>query len=248
MRHLAVVAVFTVVGTVGGCDDTEPAVAPEPSVRPPAGAERVEVLAVSDGDSFLVERADGNQARVRLLGINAPEQGECLADGEFVNQALVERGLALAGSFEPDVAHQGALDAAEDSAQAAGIAQWNPNACGPAASTAVRIVRTEGDPPGPDDADLNGEYIVVGNTGAETIDLSGWMLRDSSSQNRFMVPGGFTLGPGDEVTVRTGSGHDSGDTLFWGLPDPVWDNDGDTALLIDPSGNVVSHADVPPAD
>jgi micrococcal nuclease len=287
VRPLAIVAVLAAgaISAVGGCDAAEPVVAPEPSVEPPAGAERVEVLTVSDGDSFLVERADGNEARVRLLGINAPERGECLAgearavlsdlldagdvvlerdisdrdqfgrllryafaDGQFVNQALVERGLALAGSFEPDVAHQDALDAAEDSAQAAGVGQWDPNACGPAASTAVRIVRTAGDPPGPDGADLNGEYIVVGNTGPESVDLTGWVLRDSSSQNRFMFPAGFTLGPGDEVTVRTGSGQDSGDTLFWGRSGPVWDNDGDTAFLVDPRGNVVSHADVPPAD
>ena len=284
MKRFLLVALLGV-GAVAGCDDGDAEVAPELSVRPPDNGERVDVIDVSDGDSFVVERANGNEERVRLLGINAPERGECLADdarqaltgvldaddvqlvrdvsdrdefgrllryafadGEFVNLVLVERGLALAGTFEPDTAYQLELDAAEDSAQAAQIGQWDPNACGPAASTAVRIVRTEGDPPGPDDADLNGEFIVIGNTGTEPVDLTGWVLRDSSSQNRFMFPFGFSIGPDAEVTVRTGSGPDSDDTLFWGQPGPVWDNDGDTAFLVDPSGNVVSFADVPPAD
>lgn len=287
MRRLAGSAVFAIgaVGAVASCEGGEPVLAPEASVRPTGDAEPVEVLDVSDGDSFVVKRADGNEARVRLLGVNAPEQGECLADdgrqalaelldadevvlerdvsdrdrfgrllryafadGMFVNEELVARGLALAGSFEPDVAHQVELDAAEDAAQAAEVGLWNPNACGQAASTAVQIVRTEGDPPGPDDADLNGELIVLGNTGDEAVDLTGWVLRDSSSQNRFSFPTGFTLGPGDEVTIRTGVGQDSDDTLFWGRNRPVWDNDGDTAFLLDPKGNVVSNADLPPAD
>ena len=38
------------------------------------------MLEVDDGDSFVVRREDGNEAGVRLLGVNAPERGECVAD------------------------------------------------------------------------------------------------------------------------------------------------------------------------
>jgi micrococcal nuclease len=270
------------------CDDGEPAesdVAPRPTVAAPDDAEPVEVLDISDGDSFVVERADGNEARVRLLGINAPEREECLADdakralaevldrgavvlerdisdrdsfgrllryafaGEaFVNQELVARGLALAGRFPPDLAHQPELDAAEGLAQDARVGLWDPNACGPADSTDVVVVRTEGDPPGPDNIELNGEYVVLANTGDDRVDLTGWTLRDSSSQNRFVFPVSFTLDAGAEVTIRTGSGSDTDDTLYWRLDHPVWDNDGDTAFLVDSNGSVVSFSDVPPSD
>ena len=40
-----------------------------------------------DGDSFLAI-VDGGEEEVRLIGINAPERGECLADD--ARQALVE--------------------------------------------------------------------------------------------------------------------------------------------------------------
>jgi micrococcal nuclease len=283
-------ALFGAVILAASCDDLggdsgEGDVAPTSTVEPPADAEPVEVLDVRDGDSFVVRRADGNEARVRLLGLNAPERGECLADdarqtltelldrgdvllerdisdrdsfgrllryayaGEtFVNQELVARGLALAGRFPPDLAHQPELEAAEGVAQDARAGQWDPNACGPADSTDVVIARTEGDPPGPDNIEPNGEYVVVANTGGTAVDLTGWVLRDSSSQNRFTFPVGFTLDTDAEVTIRTGSGTDTDDTLYWRLDHPVWDNHGDTAFLVDSNGNVVSFSDIPPSD
>ena len=251
----------------------------------PSGGEVVEVLEVDDGDSFVVRREDGNEAGVRLLGVNAPERGECVADeahealtdllasgdvvlerdisdrdefgrllryvfaGDvFVNQELATRGLVLAGSYPPDLAHQPDLDAAEGLAQDDQAGVWNPNACGPADSTDVVIVRTEGDPPGPDNIDINGEYIVIENTGDTRVDLTEWVLRDSSSQNRFRFPDGYALQPGAEVVVRTGTGPDGDGTLYWGVDHPVWDNVGDTAFLLDSNGNVVSFADLPPSD
>jgi endonuclease YncB( thermonuclease family) len=258
---------------------------PEPTVRGPGRGEPVEVLDVTDGDTFVVRREDGNEARVRLLGVNAPEEGECVADDArdglaglldagdvvlerdisdrdrfgrllryvfagdtFVNQELARRGLALAGAYPPDLAHQPELVAAEGLAQGAHVGIWDPTACGPADSTDVVIVRTEGDPEGPDDIELNGESIVVQNTGDTPVDLTGWILRDSSSQNRFGFPDGFTLDPDARVAIRTGSGRDTADTLYWGRDHPVWDNAGDTAFLLDSNGNVVSFADVPPSD
>jgi micrococcal nuclease len=270
-----------------GCtDDSSPDATPDVTAAPPSeSAESVTVASVADGDSFEVSTADGARERVRMIGVNAPESGECLADearealrdlldsgevllerdvtdrdqfgrllryvfadGVFVNQEVVSRGLALAGTFPPDVARQAELDAAEDAAQAASAGQWDPEACGRPASTAVEIVEVHGDAPGPDDENLNGERIVIRNGGDDPVDLSGWVLRDSSSDNRFAFPSGFELGADTRVTVHTGSGPDSDDALYWGADRPIWDNDGDTAFLLDPNGNTVSFADLPPAD
>ena len=38
------------------------------------------VTHVTDGDTFDVRTAAGSSERVRIIGINAPESGECLAD------------------------------------------------------------------------------------------------------------------------------------------------------------------------
>ena len=92
-------------------------------------AEAVSLVHVSDGDGLRVSRADGAESRVRLYGIDAPEDGQeggdmavaglrdllagrrlsllsmtrdrfgrdvalVFADGENVNAAMIERGLA----------------------------------------------------------------------------------------------------------------------------------------------------------
>ena len=42
------------------------------------------------------------------------------------------------------------------------------------------------------------------------------------------------------MTVHTGCGADTGTDLFWcNEGSAVWNNDGDTAFLLDPRGNVV---------
>lgn len=46
---------------------------------PPTDAQVARILLVQDGDSIRVE-IDGEQERIRLIGINTPEQGECFGD------------------------------------------------------------------------------------------------------------------------------------------------------------------------
>ena len=251
------------------------------------GGERVAaVRRVADGDSFVAVLDDGTdgagaEVEVRLIGINAPERGECLADrarqvlaerlgsgpltlerdvtdrdrydrllryavarGRLVEIDLVAHGLALATSTPPDTARQPEIDAAQVGARVAGLGIWNPGACGPAASLALQIVHVQADPPGRDDDNLNDEEAVVRNTGPMPVDMTGWRLRDDSSANRFAFPDGYVLGPGAEVAVHVGPGDDTATDLHWGHRSPVWDNDRDLALLLDPSGNTVSAFDV----
>ena len=46
----------------------------------PPGTERVTLASVTDGDTVRVRLADGTIEKVRLIGINTPEIGECFAD------------------------------------------------------------------------------------------------------------------------------------------------------------------------
>jgi hypothetical protein len=64
------------------------------------------------------------------------------------------------------------------------------------------------------------------------------MLRDESSEHRYRFPRGTRLRPGEQVTVHTGCGDDGAGDLYWCKNGPVWNNGGDTALLLDPAGNV----------
>jgi endonuclease YncB( thermonuclease family) len=151
--------------------------------------------------------------------------GRLLADGNAVtlqgdhryNEAFVEIGnLAADGSY----------------------GMWAANACGPPPPPGMSIVEVQHNPPGPDDEHLNDEYVRIMNGGNSVVELSGWTLRDESSQNRYLF-GATTLASGSSVTVETGCGNDQPDTVHWCANRSVWSNGGDTVILQDTYGNIV---------
>lgn len=251
------------------------------TTAPPVPAGDV-VVRVTDGDTFdvrLAGSASGQTETVRVIGINAPESGECLADraeawlrdridgesvllvrdeserdqygrllryvelgGVDVGVEIVRAGLAIARRYPPDTARAAALEAAQDEAERAGVGMWAPDACGPPAGGSGDLgfgaVRFDAD--GNDNHNLNDEWVQVVNRGAVPVDLSGWSLKDESASNRYAFPSRFLLGAGDTVTIRSGCGTDSKTDLHWCRSgSAVWNNDGDTAFLLDPAGNVI---------
>ena len=247
----------------------------ETSATSPPGT-AAEVVHVFDGDSLLVA-IDGEEAEIRLLGINAPEGTEChgdkarstltqllnggvvtlVADDEDTDQvgrllryvfvdalnanlALLANGDAIA--LQGDHSAEADFVAISDAAAAARLGLWAADACGSTPPpTDIAIVDYEYNPDGRDEADKNGEWIAVANTGSDTVDMSRWILRDESTQHRFVFPDGFSLGPSQEVLVHTGCGDDDSSHLYWCAGDPVWSNGGDTILLQLEDGTVVSH-------
>ena len=240
------------------------------------------VTSVTDGDTFDVV-IDGRADTIRLIGVDTPERGECLADdaatrltelldtesitlavdvsdrddydrllryvwaGEvFVNEELVEEGLAIARRYEPDTAEAERFESAQDRAQAAGLGLWSPEACGPAATNTdasahrLRVDWIEADAPGDDSLALNGEWVRIVNGASASISLEGWSLRDESSSHRYAFPP-VVVEPGESVTVYSGCGVDTADALHWcSTRSAIWNNGGDTAFLIDPAGNTAS--------
>jgi endonuclease YncB( thermonuclease family) len=253
----------------------DPTDVPAPDAPGPSAG--VAVVGVVDGDTLDVLGADGTE-RLRLVGINAPEDGECLAadatrrlrrlvgagpvvlardvserdqygrllrhvlvDGRSVGEQLVAEGLALSRAYPPDTTHQAALDAAQARAEAAGVGLWSRDACGPAATAAVDFGGVRPDPPGDESQTPNEEWVEVVNRGGRPVDLTGWGVRDESASHRYRFPDGFRLGAGSTVRLRTGCGRDSATDLHWCIAgSAVWNNDGDTAFLTDPRGNVVA--------
>lgn len=243
----------------------------------PPGAERAEVISITDGDTARVKLPTGAIEPVRLIGINAPEGGECYApeataaltalargevimtsdvsdrdrydrllrylwtpDGDFINEILVRDGYALARDYPPDSEHATRLAHAQSAAKDGSIGLWAPDACGPAASADIGIGYIEYDAPGNDHENLNGEWVEVTNHGTAAQAMGGWVLKDESASHRYRFPSSFTLDPGSTVRVFTGCGPDSVTELHWCNGSAVWNNDGDTAFILDPNGNIVA--------
>jgi micrococcal nuclease len=167
--------------------------------------------------------------------------------GMSVNEELVRRGAAISRRYPPDTAMSARFEAAQADAQQAGIGLWAPDACGPAADADLRIVTIEYDPPGDDNENLNSEWIVIRNFGTKAVALSGWGIKDESASNRYAFPTGFSLSPLESVIVYSGCGDDFGTDLFWcSIGSAIWNNDGDSAFLVDPNGNThTSHTYAP---
>jgi hypothetical protein len=105
----------------------------------------------------------------------------------------------------------------------------------PEASRAVSIEGVEFNPPG---RDWEGEHVVIKASGSSPVDLGGWILRDLA-HHVFRFPA-FSLRPGSTVKVWTGPGEDDGENLHWGRRSAVWNNDGDSVVLVDADGREVA--------
>ncbi len=161
------------------------------------------------------------------------------AGDEYVNRHQVSAGLAIAYS-DPN-AFQDELIDAEELAERNRVGLWSAEACGGGPlPEALEIVRIEADPPGPDEDALDEEIVAITNDGDTSVDISGFVLRDESTANRFVFPEGTTVQPDETVEVVSGCNPPSG-ALAWCSNGPIWNNGGDSALLLDPSGRVIDH-------
>ena len=131
----------------------------------------------------------------------------------LLNLALVEDGFALA--LQDDHPRLAEFLQADERAFAAGLGLWAADACGAPSSAPVTLLDVELDPAGRDEDDLNGEWVLLGNLADQDADLTGWALRDESSEHRYRFPAGTLLRPGEQVAVHTGEGDDAPGDLYW---------------------------------
>lgn len=231
----------------------------------PANLSSATVTDVIDGDT--IDLGDGQ--RIRLIGINTPEreqpffeeasdflknrldgkQVEIEYDQErldqydrtlayiwlgdvLINQEVLAQGLAIAYSIPPNVRYEQVFLAAEQAAQNAGVGIWRPAS----ANVVIRFISY--DPPGPDDQNLNGEYIEFQNPGEVAVDMTGFTLEDAANNNYTF--GAVTLESGQIVRLYSGCGQDTVDALYWCSENPIWNNNGDSAVLRDTEGAYVA--------
>jgi hypothetical protein len=152
----------------------------------------------------------------------------------YVNVAMVRDGHSLVSGPSPD---KNLLLEAESDARARELGLWASDACGAVGPPAtLEITSIDYDPPGSDDA----ESVTITNTGDEPIDLKGFVLRDESSVNRFVFPV-VILASGSGIRIVSGCETQGDATIAWCSAQPVWNNDGDTALLLDGAGRIVAY-------
>jgi hypothetical protein len=114
---------------------------------------------------------------------------------------------------------------------------WAQNEAG-SAEPEIVITNASMIAPTPEKENLNQEWVEITNLGEEAQCLDGWTLSDQ--QNHTYTFQDFILEPGASVKVHTGSGEDCPSDMYCNRNMPIWNNNGDTAVLRDPSGNTVS--------
>lgn len=178
---------------------------------------------------------------ISVESIDQDEFGRVLAnvwvDDILVNVRLVEQGAALAvtdGGTHGQLIREAQAQARENQS---GL--WNPEFCGAVDQADITIAEIFENAPGQDNLNPNGEWIDITNSGNTAADLTNWSIRDESTRHRFFFPDGFVLASDARVRVFSGCGDDDATSLYWCDGDPVWNNTGDTAFLVDPDGRFV---------
>jgi endonuclease YncB( thermonuclease family) len=112
----------------------------------------------------------------------------------------------------------------------------------PPSSEPLTIELIHYDAEGDDNANKNGEWIVL--RANRQVSLGGWTLADELgdrgvSSHVYRFPEGFLLSLGERVTIFTGCGTDTKTELYWCARTQIWDNGEDTAILKDDQGQLV---------
>jgi lamin tail-like protein len=89
---------------------------------------------------------------------------------------------------------------------------------------------------------LDAEWVTIRNAGEESLNLSGWQLKDTD-KNVFTFPN-LTLNADGAVRVHTGPGTDNVIDLYWNSSVPIWES-GEEAQLFDSIGNQQDTYQVP---
>lgn len=163
-------------------------------------------------------------------------------DDELLNHQLIQQGYARL--YDTAFSKRSQFSNAEKTAQSNNVGLWGfePPTDTPTTTSSdkdtLSIALIHADAEGNDHENENDEYIVFENTGETTLDLSGWIVRDTAG-HRYQLPNGFTLAPGEQVTLYTGSGTNTDTALYWGSDSAIWNNGGDTIIVENDEGNVV---------
>ena len=190
-----------------------------------------------ESTDHLIEMLEGATIEIEDLGTD--QFGRTLAylweGATLVNLEVVAGGWAIATTPDKAETYGKEILGAEREAVDTSAGLWAADACGPAEEIPKIDISVAPDPPGPDNDRLGDESITLVNTGAAPVDISGWVLRDESSVNRYRFGEKTIIEPGASITIpSTDPGWKPGNGA-------VWNNEGDMAMLLTNQGAVVAH-------
>lgn len=97
----------------------------------------------------------------------------------------------------------------------------------------------------------NQEYVKITNKGTNVVNLKGWKIRDDDAKHTYTFPT-YVLKAKSTVTLKSGKGKNTANTLFWNKYFFIWNNYdpehnefGDTAYLYDSQDKLVSKLSKP---
>lgn len=164
---------------------------------------------------------------------------------EMVNAILVALGFAEAKAYPPNTRYEALFEDLERVARNYKLGMWGgketavlPTPSLTTKAVSLKVIRFHYDAAGNDNYNLNDEYFVLQNVSDSPIDMSGWTVTDEAG-HVFRFPSGFILAPGATVTVYTGCGTRTVEKLYWCSGRAIWNNDGDTLILEDATGQEI---------
>lgn len=157
-------------------------------------------------------------------------------DGKNVNLLLVREGYANVYFVSPDTKYSEEFEEAEALARNEGLGIWKTSNY----TDCIGISFFRYDAEGNDNFNLNDEFVKFKNSCDFAVSMTKWTVKDEAT-HIYTFPE-FVLTSNNMVTLYTGSGRDSADSLYWGSSGAIWNNDGDTLFLWDKFGKfVLSH-------
>jgi hypothetical protein len=165
--------------------------------------------------------------------------------GEWIDIApdLLARGLVFPFPFVGEDAHNDEYLTIGWRASEQRVGLYDPAHCGTTKGASDRLrLEVVADGPGKDEA--NSEFVLVFNGSDEDIDLSGWMVQDTSPLNAYFFPKRSVVRSNDYVVVFSGKGRrgvapdgSKDGRFFYADTGQRWNNDtAEIAFLFDDTG------------
>ena len=159
----------------------------------------------------------------------------------LINKQIIAKGWAIAENISPNTLHAQEFQQAEKEAHKTCQGIW-ADTCMPLSQSCIKITNIHFDAKGEDNQNLNDEWVEIKSTCSSSLDLSNWLLKDSSAQNNYHF-GTINILPNSTLVLHSGCGNNTTGDIYWQCPQKqtaIWNNTGDEALLFDNHGKLLS--------